>query len=214
MARVSEPDLVAFIEQDYYLSGRMPDHDRIVRGMNYSKQDVIDALAKDSVLQALTRRGLTYYTDDYALTPEQLAVANTMLDFTDGRSQKKKLSDLNVSSRQYQAWLRSPGFQNYMRQRAESLLNDNMHEAHLALLDSVRSGDVKAITLYYEMQGRFSSKGTQEIDVGYLLVKIIEILSRHIQDPITLNVIAGELENLAPTSPAALPPPNRNSLAL
>lgn len=193
-----DKNLVAFVEQEYYLSGAIPDHDRIARGLGRTKQKVVDAMMRTENLDALRKRGIEYYSDDYALTPEQLAVANTLLDMTDGRSQKKKLTDLNVSSRVYQAWLRTPAFQNYMRQRAESALNDNMHEAHLALLDSVRRGDTPALKLYYDVTGRHSEKNTNAVDVATILVRIIEILSRHITDPALLNVIAGELEQISP----------------
>jgi hypothetical protein len=106
-------------------------------------------MKKQYLLDALAERGITAKIDladaeqwrHATLTPEQLLVANTMLDLIDTRNDRKKLNDLGVSSAKYNAWLRQPEFRAYLQGRAESLLGASQHEALLALVDRVRSGD-------------------------------------------------------------------------
>lgn len=138
-----------------------------------------------------------------SLTPIQLIVANTMLDLIDTRSQKKKLQDLNVSTTTYNTWLKDPTFQGYLKERAEGMLGENQHEAHLALLDKVRMGDLKAIELYYEYQGIYTRASASQVnanqvavDVQNLLVRIIEIINDEVDDPNTAARIADKFKGL------------------
>lgn len=140
-----------------------------------------------------------------ALTPEQLMVANAMLDLVDTRSQKKKLQDMGVTTAKYQRWLKLPAFQKYLRHRAETMLGENQHEAHMALLDKIRSGDLKAISYYNEMTGYYvpasartatSSTNTQ-VDVQNLIIRILEIIEDEVTDVKAKVNIADRLKGLA-----------------
>lgn len=134
-----------------------------------------------------------------ALTPLQLLTANTMLDLVDQRSDRKKLNDLNVTSKQYQAWLSDPKFSGYMAQRAEALINHGaQHNAMVALLDRVNAGDIQAIKYYHELIGRHqpnsaSSRELQEAqralaDLNALMVQIVEIIDDEVDGPAAQRV--------------------------
>lgn len=134
-----------------------------------------------------------------ALTPLQLLTANTMLDLVDQRSDRKKLNDLNVTSKQYQAWLSDPKFSGYMAQRAEALINHGaQHNAMVALLDRVNAGDIQAIKYYHELIGRHqpnsaASKELQEAqralaDLNALMVQIVEIIDDEVDGPAAQRV--------------------------
>ena len=73
-----------------------------------------------------------------------------------------------------------------------------MHEAHLALMDSVASGDVAAIKLYYEMTGRWSSKTVGDMNIEFVLMRILEILQQHIRDPELLERIGNDFLKITP----------------
>jgi hypothetical protein len=157
-------------------------------------------MTKQYLLDALAERGITAKIDladaeqwrHATLTPEQLLVANTMLDLIDTRNDRKKLNDLGVSSAKYNAWLRQPEFRAYLQGRAESLLGASQHEALLALVDRVRSGDSKAIELYWEYTGKFirnnssgnSIQGISSETVTGLVQSIIEIIVEEVEDPV------------------------------
>lgn len=134
----------------------------------------------------------------YMLTEQQLTIANIMLDFTDTRSQKKKLQDAGIPTALYQSWLRDPAYQNYIRARAENTLTDNQHEAHLALVDRVRSGDMGAIKYFNEITGRYvPSSGDKEVNVTLIIMRVLEIIQRHVQDAHTQEIIAQEFLQLS-----------------
>lgn len=175
-------------------------------------------IADAGVLAALKERGLKGLPaakagalwKEHVLTPEQLLIANTMLDLVDTRSQKKKLADNNIATRTYNRWLKDPAFQNYLRERAESMLGENQHEAHLALLDKVRLGDIKAIQYYNEMTGRYTQAAARNgngpnsvVDVQNLLIRILEIVQDEVDDPNTIIKISERLKALGNASTIA-----------
>lgn len=129
-----------------------------------------------------------------ALQPLQLLVANTMLDLVDTRSQKKKLQDLGVSTMLYNLWLKDPIFQTFLQERAEAMLGENQHEAHLALLDKVRMGDMKAIQYYNEMTGRYApasstnSGTTIALDFKNLMIRVLEIINDEVEGDTAVRI--------------------------
>jgi len=146
----------------------------------YGRTHVRDKLQKLGVIRVVSGT----IKAPSVLTPHQLRVANAMLDVYDTRSDKKKLQDLNVSTATYNQWLRSKPFQEYLADRAESLLDGAGHEAYLGLVDRVRAGDMKAITLMLELKGKYidprnSSSNTQVVsqqDLPYIVARIVEIV--------------------------------------
>lgn len=151
-----------------------------------------------SVQVALKNRGIDpkLLNPGAGLTPIQLAVVNSLMDFSDKRATKAKLNELGVSTSQYSAWLRNPQFSAYCRSRAESVLGDNAHAAHIALMQNVERGDLNSIKLYYEMIGRWSTKSMGEVNIEFLMIRILETLQRHVHDPDILMNIAADLGDL------------------
>lgn len=130
-----------------------------------------------------------------------------MLDTTDTRTDKKKCQDLGVSTLKYQSWLKDPVFKDYLNQRAQQKFGDHTHEADLALLDRVRLGDMKAISYYNEMTGRYvtasARNGSQNVDVRALIVKILEIISDNVHDQDDLLRVSNELRKMIALSNTA-----------
>jgi hypothetical protein len=193
-----EKELVNYVEQYWYLEGKLPSASLIAKELQCSNNTVDAALENSEVITALTNRGIKVPGSRNHLSPEQLLLANSLLDYSDTRSQKKKLSDLGIPSSKYQAWLKQPAFANYLRTRSEQVLADSLHEANLALVDNVRRGDTSSLKLYYEMVGRWSSKTVSEVNIEFLMMKILEVIQRHVTDPEALTGIAEELGALAP----------------
>jgi hypothetical protein len=204
-----EYDLLCFIEQIYLQKGKVPTVEFI--GLSGFKEDTyFKAIKKVTFRDGLIARGIRLNvlegledTDSdkpwkqWALTEEQLSCANVLLDFTDTRSRAKKLSELGITTAKYQSWLRDPAFQGYLRDRSEGVLQDNQHEAHLALVDRVSTGDINAIKYYNELSGRFVPNKNSNVDIGTVLLRVIEVIQRHVQDPVALTGIGSELMALS-----------------
>lgn len=193
--------------------------DALIKEYNYTLPQIHEFLADPEVRKTLDKRGLTYPAP-YVPTPEQkanpkalstkrpklsgiqLVVANTLLDLTDTRPIKKKLQDLGVSTYQYANWLKKPAFNEYLRKNADGMLGESQHEAVLALLDRVSSGDLRAIEYYHELTGRFQRASTKAaggnaIDLQNIVVRIIEIINDEVHDPDVAARISDKLKGLA-----------------
>lgn len=200
-----ESDLITFLDQQYQLTGELLTAESAFQNYGIPVGKFKRALENPDFKEALTERGIVFQRfdkDDWtkeSLTPIQLLVANSLLDLTDTRTNKKKLQDLGVSTLQYNSWLRDPVFKNYLHKRAEQMIGDNRHEVDTALLDRVRAGDLKAISYYNEFTGRYTPQrynGQSNVDISMLIAKIIEIIGDEVSDPDTLYAISTRLRGL------------------
>ena len=199
--------LVDLLEQFWLIHGKVPLLEEVeswgVDG-DFYKRNMVNKNFRSQLIERGV--GIENLDDpklvDWALDEKQLAAANIMLDLLDNRSRKRKLSDLDISTQEYASWLRDPAFRNYLRQRSETLLKDNMHEAHLSLLDRVRMGDTNAIKLYYELTGRYipASARAGQIDPMELITNIMEAIQRHVTDKDVLNLLGTELISMTAAS--------------
>lgn len=194
-----EQKIVNYIEQYWFTRKGLPMPEKVATDLGISRTLVAGALSSLPVIYALEDRGITYAKQGL-LTERQLAAANTIYNFNDRRSDANKLSALGISVATYDGWKRLPAFQDYLRQRAENLYEDSPDEAARALLAAVRKGDIRAITYYNELTGRFSSKTVGELNVNFFMVKIIEVLQRELSDqPEVLSRVAMGLQALVPS---------------
>jgi len=207
-------DIINFIEHWWFthddINSKMPTPQNLRDGLNWDTSKVSKHLKDPAVVKALENRGIIL-ADITLLLPEQLAVANSILDFSDSRSQKKKLEELGVTTQRYQGWLKQERFQRYLKQRAEALLGETQHEAHTSLLRNVQRGDLNSIKLYYEMTGRWSSKTVGDLNVEFILIKVVEAVQKYVKDPVAIQQIAQELSGLV-TGPNTSPQPVNTSV--
>ena len=116
------------------------------------------------------------------LSPVQMLAIETMLDMTDQRSDKKKLQDLNISTRTWNKWMRDPLFQETVQARVDNLLHkEGVHIAGMALMDRVATGDTKALEFYYEFIGKFTRKSaspesSNAINFQNVVAKMLEVI--------------------------------------
>ena len=200
-----ELNFVTFCAMYHQLNGTLPSAALANEEFGLPVGTYNSLINKDNVVEALKDQGVVFerFGDDWtakSLTPEQLVVANTLLDLTDTRTNKKKLQDLGVRTQTYNAWLKDPVFKEYLRKRAEQLIGDNQHEVDLALLDQVRSGHLKAIEYYNEFTGRFvrssSSNPGVNFDFQGIIVSILEIIDEEVHDADVAAAIGDRLLGL------------------
>ena len=197
--------LMSFVEQHFHLTGEFLSQEKALEDYGIPAGHYKQLLENPACRTALEEKGVIFErfeNKDWtakSLTPLQLLTANTMLDVIDTRSQKKKLQDLGVHTQTYQAWLKDPVFKEYLGNRAAAMLGDNAHEADLALLDRIRSGDMKAISMWYEMTGKFVPQraNAANVDIQNVLIKVIEIITEEVTDPQDAIRISNRLRSLA-----------------
>lgn len=196
MLNEKEFDVINFIEQEWLLHGAIPTGARVEQLGLCKESWYKEFLQREHVRRNLIARGISFATTG-VLTEQQLTAANTMLDLTDNRSRKKKLSDLGIPTQLWESWLSDPAFQYYLRERSERILGSNQHEAHLALIDRVKSGDISAVKYYNEITGRYVPNRGDSVDVPSLLMRVIEIIQKHVTDNNQAAAIAEDLLTLA-----------------
>ena len=184
--RSREEKLITALEQHWNEYGNLPTGAKLVeQGVVRDDDDYLALMNSDFVVKALNVLGVKTDTELQILTPKQLAAAQVMFDFHDGRSDVKKLRDLKISSQTWDNWLKDPIFQEYMRTKTKNLFGDNEHEVDRALFLKARSGNVEAIRLVNAMLGRYQTVEVPKIgqvDAHIFVMRLFEVLQMHLID--------------------------------
>lgn len=190
-------EMVFFIERFHAMQGEVPT-DSIMHQRFAFEEDQLDAFKSHPlVAKSMAFRGITYPPLTDFLNERQMAAVATMTNFVDKRSDEKKLRDIGITTREWATWMLDENFQRYLTSRSERMLVGAQHEAHLGLIKGMRNGNVASVKLYNEMTGRYNPEADNQVNVKMLLHSFIEVLQRHIKDPIQLHGIATELATLA-----------------
>jgi hypothetical protein len=223
LERSVQNSVIDFIEAYHTAMGEFPGRGQIVQaiqtavgdakesptGDKYVDSATLDAfLESEEFIKSLDERGIVapwvMITNPIGLTREQLAVAASLNNIKDRRSDSKKLADLGISSRKYAGWCHNKSFTNYMKISANNLLENMEAEAHMGLLRSLGNNNTQAQKLYFEMTGRYNPAYENETNLQLLMTRVIEIIQKHVHDPDALSSIAADLQ-LAAVETGAIP---------
>lgn len=192
-----ELDLVFFVERFAASTGQSPTDAQIKSRFDVTDEQ-LESFKKNKLVQkSFKARGIVYPSASDVLTDQQMHAIATMLDPLDRRSDAKKLADIGITTRQWSTWILDDKFQEYLSDRSERLLQGSVHEAHKGLIKGARNGNVAAAKALHEITGRYKSGEEAQIDVRRLLFTFIEVLQKHVKDPIVLHHVARELSEVA-----------------
>jgi hypothetical protein len=192
---------ITYIEQVYLLRGEIPTDASISDVLGVAESTVKKWWQNESFQTVLRNKAIPIeeklgLKKREILSPEQLAVANMVLNLQDKRSLREKLETASVSPQKYQAWRRDPIFMGYIKQRAEAMFTDGYDIAYMNVLKNMEGGDLNASKFFFEMTGVYNPKVTVDLNVDSVMVRVIEIIQRHVKDPDTIEAIAWEIEEL------------------
>lgn len=188
------------VEQTWWELGKLPSIELLAEKCKLTREEAKHFWDYPQFLESLRKRGLDpdiLLKKDDTLLPEQLIVANMVLNPHDKASIRQKLQIVGVKPHEYQAWLIDPAFQNYLRKRSEELFKAADTDAYMALIQAVQDGDIQAIKLFLEMRGIYNPKLTVEVNINQVLTRIVEIVSRHVSNPQEILAVAGDIEKLS-----------------
>jgi hypothetical protein len=217
--------LLRFFEQYYWTHGRFPTYEQVLEAAEQDKElsgpsgalAPLSGLSKDdwqkvtlssTFVNSLVNRNMPPSDTALLLSEEQITVANVMLDLHDKRSKLKKLTELGITTAQYNSWLKLPAYRAYCLQRAEDLLEQAQPQAHLSLIGNVERGDLGSIKYFNALTGRYRevSSGQPSVNVEVtntttsygqdVLVQVVEIIQRHVKDTAVLDAIASDILEL------------------
>lgn len=200
-----EWDVVSCVEQFTMSKGRFPSLRHISNVTNITQVKVSDILKNPIVQTALDNRGIEWRpVSSDLLSPEQVATIQVLLDLSDRRTIKDKLASVGVSPTKYYNWKKTPKFIEAYREASEALYGEALPEVHRSLIQEAVNGSYQHQKLMLAISGRWDEKKQNEqMNVRYVLMKVLEIIQTHVDNPETLNAIAGEFEAiLNPETPA------------
>lgn len=119
------------------------------------------------------------------------------LDPSEERPLAVLLKEQGVDLIQWNGWLTDPTFGAYVRDRTAAVFGQRAHEVDIALMRKAVSGDVAAMKLILELQGRIKQQGTAVTDVNMILARVVEIIQLHVTDTATVLRVAEALEALS-----------------
>lgn len=190
-----ERQLIGYIETEWFLRGVKPTPETLCTKFNLTPKALNTFLSRPEVGTSLTSRGIPVI-QGRDLSPEQITAINLVLNLNDTRSERKKLSDSGITPKVWEGWKQDPKVRDYIAQRSELILDGAIPDAHLALVERVRSGDMGALKFYYEMTGRYTGQNAG-MDPKVLLTKVFDIIAKHVTNPVVLQAIASEFQLLA-----------------
>ena len=191
--------VVNFIDQKFWETGYMPTYEVISDGTKESVAFIKNLIEKNSTARkSLLVRGIEIDRDEDAagLTATQLMAANVMLNTHDKRSVREKLEFLGISSQQWHAWLRQPGFSQYMSKRAEAAFEANDWAAYEALRENVEEGKLDAVKFHFEMRGKYKQSVDVNVNIEQVLTRVVEVIARHVNDEEIILAIAEDIGQL------------------
>lgn len=205
-------DVLTFIEQMYWEEGSIPTDERVAEQTGIRLETLRDYWKRDEFRIALTSRGVDFVNlldpNPRALTMQQLMVANAIMSIHDKRSMREKCKQLNISVQQVNAWMRQPAFQEHLRKRAEALYNGAEPIAYAEMVKAIEGGSESMIKFFFEMKGIYNPRVVHEVNITSVLIRVVEIVGKHVRDPAIMQAIGEEIESLDLTgSPQALPSP-------
>lgn len=187
--------IIAFCEQKWFLGGVLPTPETLAGTFHLSQKEIKRFLDDELVKQSFEGRGIPVI-NGRDLTPTQILVLNAIINPSETRSERKILSDASITAATFAGWRRDPKVQEYLLQRTEQLLGASIPEAHLALVDKVRAGDMSALKFYYEITGRYTGQNAG-MDPRALLEQVFGIIAKYVKDPQVLMGISTEFMALA-----------------
>ena len=203
-------EMVHFVERYHATQGEAPTDKTMHQRFNIAEALLEEFKVNTLVHKSLTARGIVYPPRRDYLNDRQLAAVATMTNYTDRRSDEKKLRDLGITTREWSTWMLDNSFIGYLQERSERMFQHAQHEAHLGLIKGMRNGNVASVKLFNEMSGRHNPEAENNFNIRVLLHGIIEVLQGEIKDPIALHRIAGKIMNLAAREPGQVIRANHN----
>lgn len=193
----AEKDLIKFYEFQWMLRNRVPTVEEVTKYLRQKRPNIRQTtvnyyLMRQPVRQALTRRGIPFeqHTQE-ELTGQQQAAALTVMNPLDERPVAEKLDSLGILPATYHSWLNDPNFRDFVQTVADRNLDNIDPIAKTEFAKKVQQGEWNAIKFYMENTGALRDSEIPQSEV--IIMKLIEILQRHVQDTSVLSAIANEM---------------------
>ena len=191
-------DIVCYIERYFSKEQKFPSLSQIVEATHVDNVDVVDALNAPIVKIALDNRGINWeLIKRHDLSNKQIVAIELLLNIADTRSISSKLKTIGVTSTTFSKWKNNEKFMGAYRQAARDLYGKSIPELHTAVIKRAIDGDAYMMKTALAISGEWDDKRSVEaMNIQFVLMKVLEVIQRHVQDPLVLNNIANEFDQV------------------
>lgn len=194
--------VLASLQQLWFNHNRVPSYEQLSDYTKLPVEDIKTSFNKNAFLLSATQAGIPVSDEEnlnphVALSLVQVQVANALLNHMDRRTIRQKLAEFNVKSVTLKGWMAHKPFKDYINNRAGSDLTNLDWLTNTKLTELVEEGDLAAIKLAKELVGKLTQKVQVDVNLNLFLIRLVDIISARVSDPIIRELIAEDVEKLA-----------------
>ena len=188
--------VVVAVQEHYRVHSVIPSVEIILKTVPSTKGSISKILGSEGFAKSMEMRGIPL-TSSAGLSPSQSILLSVLTNPADRRTLQAKLKQVGISYHVYRNWLKQPHFHAAVSRESEELLRVHTGDVLTQLTSKAVAGDLNAIKMYLEVNGRHDPGSRQTVDVIGLMNQILEVISRRVSDPGVLAAIAGDFELLS-----------------
>lgn len=185
--------------------GQLPGVADILQQTQFPEWKVLAILADPEFRTRCTLRGIPWPKNwnrvkhDSAvvrsrLTPDQVMTLQIVTDPTNKRPLGSKLRQAGITYATWRNWMRDQAFADAVKTTAEEMLQDMVPATHARVANKADAGDLKAVEMLYQLTGRYDPAKQQMLEMTTVVRLLLEIISRHVTDPVALKQITTEVD--------------------
>jgi hypothetical protein len=178
------------------LTGKYPEKHVLLEKFELSSEELENLLTDISL--ALEKRGLPPFElvfDEDEFPAEFVLACNLMTVTGDKRTTPVKLKDANLTTQQWQGFLRIPKYREYYQQMLDESFGTVLLSAKTSLARNVEAGDLASIKHVHEMTGVYRPNQETQVNLGLVIAKMMEFLASKVS-PVILAELADELDSV------------------
>ena len=197
----THPDPVArcadHIVHYWELTGKVPRPDELFKmfpGTYASVAEVAKLFNVRELQIKVAFRGVKWHQP--AVTWDELLLIEAVMDPGKRGTLTTRLRGTGCSYARWRKLMRNKAFSQVVADYGSSILQDNIPDIKRSLFSATERGDVNAIKFALELTGEYDPNAKNTMATEAVLQAVVSIITKHVQDPDTLNRIALEMQSL------------------
>ena len=183
--------VIAGASAGFLILHRIPSVKEIKDYSGVQERTISKVIATREFKDTMQARGFQW--QQAKLSPEQEFAVGIITDPTRKGDMNSKLRAAGVSYSQYRAWMKQPHFKDFISKVGEDMLGEHIQDVHTSVMNRATNGDINAAKLVYELTGRYDPARQQMVDLQNVIGLILEVITRYVRDPATLDAIATDV---------------------
>jgi hypothetical protein len=180
----------------FWETGELPTPRTVVKYIavgNRNLTELAKTMSSPEFTEFLRIRGIS---NTGTLDERQLLALQYLTDLSSDLTLRGKLRKIGVQWWEYQAWLKHPEFANRLRGWADTVMDDAIPLAKVAVATQAANGKLDSIKYLMELTGVHDPARRQALDVQRVIAAVMESLMRHSTDLKLLKAVAEDIRDI------------------